>query len=197
MQRLRNPLAALTPKTRRLSITLGLIALAFVIFSLATIRDLLAPKGINEFIVNPIPVVISILGCIATVLAWKGKTRLASYLLIVTVFIGFVVVSLFTTQPTYSTVAELLIVVIPVMIAIQSLSEREFTWVAILTLIGRSAIQILGTFKSSSPVSGVSAQTESIAQWASVLLAILFGLYIAFNLNNYPFRVKMILVLEL
>jgi GAF domain-containing protein/HAMP domain-containing protein len=187
----------LAPKTRRTFLTLGFITLGFVIFSLTTIRDLLAPKGINEFIVNPIPIAISILGCIATILAWKGKTRLASYLLIAAAFIGFLLISLFTTQPAYSTVAGLMIVIIPVMIATQSLSGREFIWIIILTLLARSAIQILGTYKLSAPISGGSAQTELFAERVSAIIAILFGGYVALNLNNYPFRVKMILVLSI
>lgn len=197
MHRIRSLFTELAPKTRRTFLTLGFITLGFVIFSLATIKDLLAPKGINEFIVNPIPIAMSILGCIATILAWKDKTRFASYLLIATAFIGFLLISLFTTQPAYSTVAGLMIVIIPVMIATQSLSEREFIWIIILTLLARSAIQILGTYKLSGPISGVSAQTEFFAERASAILAIFFVGYVALNLNNYPFRVKMILVLSI
>jgi GAF domain-containing protein/HAMP domain-containing protein len=197
MQKIRNWFAPLPPKTRRVLLALGLTTLAFVVFSLASIGDLLAPKNIQEVIVNPVPIVMSILGFIATFLAWKGKTRLASYLMIAAVYIGFLVIAIVSLQTTYSTVAELVIVVIPIIIAIQSLSEREFTWIVILAIVGRSAIQITGTFKSSSPLTGASAQTALIAQWVSVIIAILFGLYFALNLNTYSFRIKMVLVLGL
>ena len=195
MQKLRNWFAQLPPTTRRVLLTIGVTTLAFVVFSLATIGDLLAPKNIQEIIVNPVPIVMSILGFIAIFLAWKEKTRLASYLMIATVYIGFLVIAIVSLQTTYSSIAELVIVIIPVMIAIQSLSEREFTWIVILAIVGRSVIQITSTFKSSSPLSGASAQTALFAQWASIIVAILFALYIALNLNNYAFRVKMILVL--
>ena len=195
MQKLRNWFAPLPPITRRVLFTLGIVTLAFVVFSLATIGDLLAPQNIQEWIVNPVPFVMSILGCIATFLAWKGRTRLGSYLMIAAVYIGFLVIATVSLQTTYSTVAELVIVVIPIMIAIQSLSETEFTWIVILAIVGRSVIQITGTFKSGSPLLGASAQTAQIAQWASIIVTILFGLYIAFNLNTYAFRVKLILVL--
>ena len=168
-----------------------------MVFSLASIGDLLAPKDIQELIVNPIPIILSILGCIALVFAWKGKIRLASYLMIAAVVIGFMVVAIVSAQSTYSTVAELVIVVIPIMIAIQSFSEREFIWIVILAILGRSAIQFFGTLKSTDSLTGASAQTAVIAQWASIIVAILFGIYIALNLNNYAFRVKMILVLGL
>jgi GAF domain-containing protein/HAMP domain-containing protein len=139
----------------------------------------------------------SVLGCIATFLALKGKTRQASYLMIATIFIGFMLISIVSLQSTYSVVSELVIVVIPIMIAIQSLSEGEFTWIVILAIVGRSVIQIIGIFKSSSPLSGESAQTAQVAQWASVVVAVLFALYIGFNLHTYAYRVKMILVLGL
>lgn len=197
MQKLRNWFATFPPRTRRLLITLGFTTLAFVVFSLASIGDLLAPKDIREFIVNPIPIILSILGCIALAFAWKGRIRLASYLMIAAVFIGFLVIAIVSAQSTYSSVAELVIVVIPIMIAIQSFSEREFTWTVILSILGRSAIQFFGTLKTAGSLTGASAQTAMIAQWASVIIAILFGIYVAFNLNNYAFRVKMILVLGL
>ncbi|MGB8213409.1 MAG: GAF domain-containing protein [Anaerolineales bacterium] len=197
MQKPRNWFAHLPPITRRVLLTIGFTTLVFILFSLASIGDLLAPKDIQEFIVNPIPILLSILGCIATFLAWKGKTRLASYLMIAAVYIGFLVIAIVSLQTTYATVAELVIVVVPIMIAIQSLSENEFTWIVVITIIGRSAIQIFGLFKSSSPLTGASAETALIAQWASVIVAILFALYVAFNLNTYAFRVKMILVLGL
>jgi GAF domain-containing protein/HAMP domain-containing protein len=191
----RNWFALLPSTTRRVLLSLGITTLAFVVFSLATIGDLLAPKNIQEWIVNPIPVILGILGCVATFLAWKGKIRPASYLMIAAVYVGFLVIATVSQQTAYSTVGELVIVVIPIMIAIQSFSEREFTWMVILAIVGRSAIQITSTFKSASPLLGASAQTALIAQWASIIVAILFGLYIAFNLNTYAFRVKLILVL--
>ena len=197
MQKLRNWFATFPPTTRRLFITLGFTTLAFVVFSLASIGDLLAPKDIREIIVNPIPIILIFLGCIALAFTWKGRIRLASYLMIAAVFIGFLVIAIVSAQSTYSTVAELVIVVIPIMIAIQSFSEREFTWTVILAILGRSAIQFFGTLKSAGSLTGASAQTAMIAQWASVIIAILFGIYVAFNLNNYAFRVKMILVLGL
>ena len=195
MQKLRNWFALLPRLTRRVLLSIGITTLAFVVFSLATIGDLLAPKSIQEIIVNPVPIVMSILGFLAMYLAWKGKTRLASYLMIAGVFIGFLVIATVSTLTTYSSVAELVIVVIPIMIAIQSLSEREFTWIVIFAIVGRSIIQITGTLKSSSPLTGTTAQTAQFAQWASVIVAVLFALYIALNLNQYAFRVKMILVL--
>lgn len=195
MQIPRTWLSTSSPKVRRTFLTIGLVTLAFIIFSLISVKDLLAPKGINEIIVNPIPLMISLLGCISTALAWKGRTRIASYLLLTAVFVGFLLIAIFTAQATFVTVAGLVIVVIPIMIAIQSLSEREFIAIVIITILGRSAIQLIGTLKSSSPLTGASAQTAQAAQWISVVIAILFGLYIAFNLNNYAFRVKMILVL--
>ena len=188
-------LRKLTPRIRRLFFTLGFITLAFIIFSLVSIQDLLAPANIYEAIVNPIPIAISVLGIIATILVLRGKTRLPSYLLIGGVFFGFILTTLFSSVRTYSSVAELLIVIIPIVIAIQALSEKEFTWIVIVTILARSAIQILGTFKSTGSASALSSQTELVAQWASGIVAILFGIYIALNLNNYPFRVKMILVL--
>jgi GAF domain-containing protein/HAMP domain-containing protein len=195
MQKLRNWISALPPITRRVLLTLGIVSLAFVVFSLATIGDLLAPKNIQEWIVNPIPFIMAILGLFATFQAWKGETRFASYLMIAAVYIGFLIIATVSLQTTYSTVAELVIVVIPIMIAIQSFSEREFTWIVILAIVGRSAIQIAGSFKSTSPLLGASAQTALIAQWISIIVAILFGIYIAINLNTYAFRVKLILVL--
>lgn len=197
MQKLRNWFSTFPPITQRVLLSLGLTTLALIIFSLASIGDLLAPKNIQEMIVNPIPIIISIIGCGAVFFALRGKTRFASYLLIIAIFVGFLLISVFTTVPTYTTVSELVIVVVPIMIAIQSLSEGEFTWIVILAILSRSTIQIIGTFKSSAFLSGASAQTALIAQWISVLIAILFGLYIAYNLNHYVFRVKMILVLGL
>ena len=197
MQKLRNWFAPLSPITRRILLTLGITTLAFIVFSLASIGDLLAPKNIQESIVNPVPILMSILGCSACFLAWKGKTRIASYLLIAAVYIGFLVIAIVSLQTAYSTVAELVIVVIPIMIAIQSFSEREFIGTIILVIVGRSVIQIFATLKSASPLSGASAQTAMVAQWASVIVAILFAIYLAYNLNSYAFRVKMILVLGL
>jgi GAF domain-containing protein/HAMP domain-containing protein len=197
MQKLRNWFTTLSPITRRVLFTVSFITLGFIVFSLMTIRDLFAPATLSEFIVNPIPIAISLLGIISIILVLRGKTRFSSYLLMVGVFIGFLIIAIFAANATYSTVAELLIVVIPIMIAIQSLSEREFTWIVVLTLVARSVIQILGTSKSSSFTSGLGSQTASIAEWASVIMAILFGLYVAINLNNFAFRVKMILVLGL
>lgn len=197
MQKLKIWFASIPNRTRKVLLILGLTTLAFVVFSLATIGDLLAPKDFQDFIINPIPFVLSLVGCVSMVLAWKNRIRLASYIEIATIFISFLVIAIFSVQPTYATVAELVIVVLPIMIAIQSFSEREFTWIVILAILGRSAIQIIGTLKSSSPLTGVSAQTAQIAQWTAVIIAILFGIYVAFNLNNYPFRVKMILVLGL
>ena len=195
MQKLRNWFTHLPPITRRVLLTLGITTLAFIVFSLATIGDLLAPKNIQEIIVNPVPIVMSIVGLIAVFLGLKGKTRLASYLMIAGVYIGFLIIAIVSLQTTYSTVAELIIVVVPIVIAIQSLSEREFIWVVILAIAGRSIIQVTGTLKPISPLTGASAQTALFAQWASIIVAILFGLYVAFNLNTYTFRVKMILVL--
>ena len=197
MHKPRNWFAHLPPITRRVLLAIGFTTLVFVIFSLTTIGDLLAPKDIHEFIVNPIPIVISIAGCIATFLAWKGKTRLASYLMIAAVFIGFLVIATVSLQSTYSTVAEVVIVIVPIMIAIQSFSDTEFTWIVVISIVGRSIVQIVGIYKSSSSLSGASAQTAIIAQWASIAVVILYALYIAFNLNKYAFRVKMILVLAL
>jgi GAF domain-containing protein/HAMP domain-containing protein len=195
MQKLSKWFAAFPPTTRRVLITLGVTTLAFVGFSLASIGDLLAPKNIQEFIVNPIPILISVCGIIATVLAAKGRLRAASYLLIVSISLGFLAIATFTNVSIYATVAELVVVVIPIMIAIQSLSEREFTWIVIIAIVERSAIQIIGTIKPNNPLSGASAQTAQIAQWASIVIALLFAIYIALNLNKYAFRVKMILVL--
>jgi GAF domain-containing protein/HAMP domain-containing protein len=195
MQKLRNWFTHLPPITRRVLLTLGITTLAFIVFSLATIGDLLAPKNIQEIIVNPVPIVMSIVGLIAVYLGLKGKTRLASYLMIAGVYIGFLIIAIVSLQTTYSTVAELIIVVVPIVIAIQSLSEREFIWVVILAIAGRSVIEVTTTLKPISPLTGASAQTALFAQWASIIVAILFGLYVAFNLNTYTFRVKMILVL--
>lgn len=195
MQRIKNPFAKLSLKTIQLLIIIGLITLGLLIFSLASIRDLMAPASINDFIINPIPLVLSILGIIAIYLVLKDKTRPASYLFIIGMVIGLFLISVITAQATYSTIAEILIVIIPVVIAIQALSEGEFTWIVIITLVARSVIQILGTSKLTSPISGASGQTEVLVQWGSALIAFLFVIYIALNLNNFPFRTKMILVL--
>ena len=195
MQKLKNWFTAIPPKTRKVLLILALITLAFVIFSLASIGDLLAPKIIQDFIINPIPLIMSVIGVVSIALTLKGKARLASYVAIASIFISFMVVAIVSVQPVYSTIAELVIVVLPLMIAIQSFSDREFIWTVILVILGRSAIQIFGTLKLASPVVGASAQTALIAQWISIIIAILFGIYVAFNLNNYAFRVKMILVL--
>jgi GAF domain-containing protein/HAMP domain-containing protein len=197
MLRKKTFLPNLPPKTRQLFIVLGIITLAFFIFSISSIKDLLAPANLYETIVNPIPIVICIVGVIANILVLNGRTRLPSYLLMGAVFIGFILIAIFAASGTYTTVAELIIVIIPILIAIQALSEREFTWIVIITVLARSVIQILGTYKSSGPSSTLSSQTELVAQWATGIIAILFGLYVAFNLNNYPFRVKLILVLGL
>ncbi|HTX89899.1 MAG TPA: GAF domain-containing protein [Anaerolineales bacterium] len=197
MRRISKTYAEFPPRTRRLFTILGFVTLGFIGFTVASLGDLLAPQDINDFIVNPVPLVISIFGLISLFLTWKGKTRLASYLVIVALTVGFLTIAIFTSQPVFSIVAELMIVIIPVMIAIEDLSEREFTWIFIVSLLGRSVIQILRNYKTSSPAVGAAAQTILVAQWASIILAILFGLYISVNLNNYPFRVKVILVLGL
>ncbi len=195
MQKLSNWFKQLPPITRRVLLTLGITTLAFIVFSLATIGDLLAPKNIQEIIVNPVPIVMSIVGLVAIFLGLKGKTHIASYLLIAAVYIGFLIIAIVSLQTTYSTVAELIIVVVPIVIAIQSLSEREFIWIVILAIVGRSVIQLTSTFKPISPLTGASAQTALFAQWASIIVVILFGVYVALNLNTYSFRVKMILIL--
>jgi len=197
MQKLRNWYNAFPPLKRRVLLAVGITTLAYLVFSLATIGDLLSPKSIQEIIVNPVPLVLSFLGFLSIFLAWKGHTRSASYLMIASVFVGFIIIAFVSPEAAYSSIAELVVLVIPIMIAIQSLSEREFTWIVILAVLFRSAIQIDGIFKSSSALAGASAQTASLAQWASIVVSILFGLYIALNLNNYSFRVKMILVLGL
>ena len=195
MNKLRNWFASLPPMKRRSVIISGSITLLFIGFSLATISDLLVPANIQELIVNPIPIILSLVGIIATWLAARGKTRQSSYLFIVAVIVGFIVISIFSAQPIYSSVGELIIVVVPLLIAVQSLSEREFTWIVVITIICRSAVQIIGSFKPASPLTGASALTASIAQWASIGLTIIFIFYVALNLNNYSFRIKMILAL--
>jgi GAF domain-containing protein/HAMP domain-containing protein len=195
MQKIKNWFAALSLPTRRVLITIGFITLVFFGFSLATIGDLFSPKDISDYIVNPIPIVLSLIGCVATFLASKNRTRLASYLMMAAVVIGFTITAIASTQPIYSTIAELIIVIIPIVIAIQSLSEREFIWIVVVSLIGRSVIQIIATYKSSNAITGASAQTALIAQWATIAVTILFVLFIALNLKNYAFRVKLILVL--
>jgi len=197
MHKLRERFSNILPRIDRVVLTLGLITLGFIAFSLATIGDLLKPVGIAQYIVNPIPITIGIIGCIATFLAWKKRTRLAGYLLIISVFVGFLLISIFSDQPIYSTISELLIVVIPIMIAIQALTERELIWIIILSILGRSAVQLIGTFKPSGSLTGLSAQTASVAQWIAIIIALLFGVFIAFTLNRYAFRVKMILALGL
>ena len=182
---------------RRCAFTFGFITLVLIGFSLATLGDLLRPVGYRELIVNPMPFLMGVIGCIATYLALKGKTRFASYLLIIAITAGFMLIAIFAAQPVYSTVAELVIVVLPLLIAIQGLSEREFTWIVIISLVFRSIIQIIGSFKPASSLTGASAQTAVIAQWASIGITALFIIYIAINLNRYAFRVKMILVLGL
>jgi GAF domain-containing protein/HAMP domain-containing protein len=195
MQRLRNFYASLPPRTRNVFITLGVIAISFLIFSLLSIKDLLAPASINESIVNPIPMVLCVVGFISAFLASQGKIRLSSYLMITSVIVGFILTAVLSAGAIYSTIAELMIVVIPIMIAIQGLNEREFTWIVIISLVIRSVIDILSINKTTTLISGSSSQTESFAEWISAIVALLFGLYVAFNLNNFPFRIKLILVL--
>ncbi len=195
MHRIRNWLDSFSPLTRRVFLTIGIITLVFLGFSLATISDLLAPVGVQEVIVNAVPLVLSLIGCVATYLALRNKVRLASYIMIGAIFVGFLLIPIYSPQPVYSTIAELIIVVIPVTIAVQSLSEREFTWTIVASIIARSIIQILAIYKTNNAPFGASAQTAQIAQWASVIITIGFIIYLAFNLNNYAFRVKMILVL--
>jgi GAF domain-containing protein/HAMP domain-containing protein len=195
MQNIRNRYANLTSPGRRVLFTIGLTTIAFLLFTLATMRDLLNPRSLNEYIVNPVPAIIGVVGLVACFICWRGRTRLASYMVIVACIAGFLIISIFSGQPVYSTIAETMIVIIPVMIAVHSASEREFIWILILALVFRSAIQFIGTYKTTNSVVAVSAQTEFIAQWISIVVALLFGLYIAFNLNNYPFRIKMLLVL--
>lgn len=196
-RRIRDLYSALPLTKRRLFFTLGSITVAFVIFSLVTSQDLLSPSTAYEAVGNFVPIVISILGIIASLMVLKGKSRSSSYLLMVGVVVGLSITAIFESSGIYSVIAGLLIVVIPVMIAIQSLSEREFTWIVILTLCVRSAIQILGTNKSSGSATGLSAQTKLIAHWASAIGVVFLALFVAFNLNNYPLRVKMILVFGL
>jgi len=197
MQKLRDWFASISPTKRRTVLTIGIITVVFIGFSLATIDDLLFMVDYRDLIVNPIPILLSTVGCIATIIAWKGKTRAASYLFIIALIVGFILLSIFAPQSVYVTIAELIVVVFPLVIAIQSLSEREFTWIVVIALVSRSIIQIIGSFRPSDTVTGSGAQTATIAQWASTAVIILFILYIALNLNRYAFRVKMILVLGL
>src|SRR5512140_3394500 len=134
MQKIRDWLVKLSPITRRMFLTIGFITLAFIGFTLTTISDLLAPRIVWEYIVNPVPILISIAGCVAIYLIFKNRNRLASYLMIGAIFVGFLVLSIFSPQPIYATVAELVIVILPMTIAVQSLSEREFTWVIVASI---------------------------------------------------------------
>ena len=182
MQKLSNWINHFPPITRRVLLTLGITTLAFIVFSLATIGDLLAPKNIQEIIVNPVPIVMSIAG---TCRNFPGLEREDAYRQLPLDRGG---IYWFPGNRNRFPSNHLLIgsridiVVIPIVIAIQSLSEREFIWIVILAIAGRSIIQLTSTFKPISPLTGASAQTALFAQWASIIVVILFGVYVALNL---------------
>ncbi len=78
MHKLRDWFTSLPPMRRRVVITFGFLTLLFIGFSLTTIGDLLKPADYRELIVNPLPALMGIISCVATYLAARGKTRLAS-----------------------------------------------------------------------------------------------------------------------
>lgn len=197
MQRNRSKFASLSPDIRRAVTTIGFTTLGFVIFSLIILKDLLSVENIIEAISNSIPVGVTLAGIIATWLAWKGKTRRAGLLMIVTLFVAMLLVPIFSETPALSAIAAILVVVIPTTIALHTARENELPWIIIFSLIARAAIELIEAFRPGYSITPSNVQTANAAQWVSIFVIALFIIFVARNLGNYPFRIKMILMLGL
>lgn len=197
MQRNRSSFASLLPETRRAVIAIGLTTLGFVVFSLIILEDLLTIEDLAEAISNSVPVSISLLGVIATWLAWKNKTRTAGLMMIVGMFVGMLLIPIVSATPAISSIAAVLVVVIPTVIALYTARENELAWVIIISLVFRAAIELIEAFKPGYSITPSNIQTAAAAQWVSIFVIALFIFFVARSLGDYPFRIKMILMMGL